>query len=130
MENTNKISKTLNITLWIIQSLLAASLIWGASMKLFQPTAKLALLWPWAGQISESFVKFTGVLDLLGSIGIIAPKLLNIRPNLTVIAAWAIVLLMICASVFHILRGEVALIGANIVFLMIAAFVAWGRGKY
>lgn len=130
MENVQKSSKFLNITLWITQGLLAASLIWAASMKLFQPIEKLALMWPWAGQVSESFVKFTGIIDLLGGIGIIAPMLFKIKPRLTVIVAWAIVLLMICASVFHILRDEASLIGANIAFAMMAVFVAWGRAKY
>jgi uncharacterized membrane protein len=129
MEKAQKLSKGLNTTLWIIQGLLAASLVWGASMKLFQPIEKLALMWPWAGQISESLVKFTGVFDLLGGIGIIAPMLFNIKPNLTVIAAWAIVLLMICATVFHVLRGETPQIGANIVFALMAGLVAWGRKK-
>ncbi len=99
-------------------------------MKLFQPIEKLALMWPWAGQISESLVKLTGIIDLLGSIGIVAPTLFKIKLRLTIIAAWAIVLLMICASVFHILRGEASLIGANIIFAIMAGFLAWGRARY
>lgn len=130
MEKVQKSSKVFNITLWIIQGLLSVSLVWGASMKLFQPIEKLALTWPWVAQISESLVKLTGIIDLLGSIGIIAPTLFKIKPRLTVIAAWAIVLLIICASAFHILRGEASLIGANIVFAIMAGFVAWGRARY
>ncbi|MCP9756067.1 DoxX family protein [Lacihabitans sp. CCS-44] len=130
MKKTQKSSKVLNITLWFAQGLLAASLVWGASMKLFQPIEKLAIMWPWVSQISERLVKFTGVIDLLGGIGVIAPTLFKIKPKLTVITAWAIVLLMICASVFHILRGELSLIGANIVFALMAGFVAWGRAKF
>jgi hypothetical protein len=130
MKNVQKPSKVFNISLWIIQGLLSVSLVWGASMKLFQPIEKLALMWPWAGQISESLVKLTGIIDLLGSIGIVAPTLFKIKLRLTIIAAWAIVLLMICASVFHILRGEASLIGANIIFAIMAGFLAWGRARY
>lgn len=130
MEKTQKQSKTLTIALWAMQGLLAASMLWAASMKLFQPVEKLALMWPWAGQVSKSLVKFTGIIDLLAGIGIITPTFFKIKPQLTVITAWAIVLLMICASVFHILRDETSLIGANIVFAMMAVFVAWGRTKY
>jgi hypothetical protein len=36
---------------------------------------------------------------------------------------------MISAAVFHISRGEASLIGMNIFFLLLAAFVAWGRSK-
>lgn len=130
MENVQKSSRFLNITLWIVQVLLAASLIWGASMKLFQAIEKLSLMWPWTGQIPENLVKLTGIIDLLGGVGIITPTFLNIKPKLAIMAAWAIILLMICASVFHILRGEASLIGANIVFALMAGFVAWGRKKY
>lgn len=129
MENVQKSSKVLNITLWIVQGLLASSLVWGASIKLFQPIEKLALMWPWTEQISKNLVKLTGIIDLLAGIGIIAPTLFKIKPQLTVITAWAIVLLMICAAVFHIARGEASQIGANIVFAMMAVFVAWGRSE-
>lgn len=130
MKKTHKLAKVLNITLWFVQGLLLACLVWGASMKLFQPIEKLAIMWPWVSQISERLVKFTGVIDLLGGIGVIAPTLFKIKPKLTVLTAWGIVILMICASVFHILRGELSLIGANIMFALMAGFVAWGRGKF
>lgn len=38
-----------------------------------------------------------------------------------------IVGLMVCASIFHITRGEASLIGVNIIFAVIAGFIAWGR---
>lgn len=119
----------MHVTLWVIQILLAASLVWGATMKLFQPADQLAAMWPWTGQIPAIVVKITGILDLLGATGLILPALLRILPKLTPIAAIAIVVLMICASVFHVVRGEASVIGANIVFAAMAAFVAWGRLK-
>ncbi|GAB2640301.1 DoxX family protein [Emticicia sediminis] len=128
MERTQKQSKTLTIALWIVQGLLAISMLWAASMKLFQPVEKLALMWPWVAS-HEVLVKFTGIVDLLGGIGIIAPTLFSIKPKLVVVVAWAIAVLMICASVFHILRGEAALIGINVVFALMASFVAWGRNQ-
>lgn len=84
-------------------------------------------MWPWAGQVSPSFVKFTGIIDLLGAVGLVFPALLRIRPWLTPLAATGIVLLMIAASIFHVSRGEASLIGFNIVVAAIAAFIAWGR---
>jgi len=127
MENQQKTSKIIHITLWGAQVILAGSLIWAASMKLFQPIEKLSAMWPWTSQISVTAVKLTGIVDLLGALGLILPALLRTRPKLTPIAAIAIVLLMLCASIFHIARGEASLIGVNIVFAVIAAFVAWGR---
>jgi putative oxidoreductase len=72
-------------------------------------------------------VKLTGILDLLAGLGLVLPGLFRIQPKLTVYAAYGIIALMIAASIFHISRGEASLIGVNIFFLAVAAFVAWGR---
>ncbi len=127
MTTALKPSIALNTSLWIAQVLLAFTLVWAASMKLFQPIEKLAAMWPWAGEVSPALVKFTGLVDLLGGLGLIMPAVLNIKPKLTPIAAVGIIILMVCASVFHILRGEASSIGFNIIFGLIAAFIAWGR---
>ena len=129
MTNLHKPSKALNITLWIVQAVLAASFFWGACMKLFMPVNELSAMWPWAGQIPRVLVKITGIVDLTGAIGLIVPSLLRIKPVLTPISAIAIIALMICASLFHIARDETSQIGANIIFAMMAAFIAWGRLK-
>lgn len=123
----NRPSKVLNITLWIVQVLMACTLIWAAYTKWFQPIDKLAAMWPWTGQIAPMQVKLTGLADLLGGLGLVLPAMLRIRPKLTPVAAIGVVLLMVCASVFHISRGEASVIGFNIVFAVLAAFVAWGR---
>ncbi|GAB3494331.1 DoxX family protein [Spirosoma knui] len=120
-------SRTIHNMLWVAQVSLATSLVWAASMKLIQPIDNLSTMWPWAGQVPAAFVKFTGLVDLLGGIGLILPSLVRIKPNLTPIAAIGVIVLMVCASIFHIGRGETSVIGVNIVFASIAAFVAWGR---
>ena len=129
MANEQKSLKAINLTLWIAQVLLAATFIWGGSMKLFQPIEKLSAMWPWTGQIPAALVKLTGIIDLSGAIGLILPSLLRIQPKLTPITAIGVIALMICASIFHIIRGEASVIGVNIVLAVIAAFVAWGRFK-
>ncbi|WP_064197561.1 MULTISPECIES: DoxX family protein [Emticicia] len=126
MEKTQKNSKTLNLILWGVQSLIAITMLWASGMKLLQPTEKLAQMWPWVANHAV-LVKFTGIVDLLGGIGIILPTILRIRPKVTVITALAIVVLMLCATIFHILRSEAPQIGVNIVFGFMAGFVAWGR---
>lgn len=127
MANGQKPSTVLHIALWVVQVLLAASLVWSFWMKLFQPINQLAAIWPWTGQISATLVRLTGIPDLLGALGLILPVLLRIRPQLTPIAAGCIIVLMVCAITFHVLRGEASVIGFNIVFALLAAFVAWGR---
>ncbi|QKZ14131.1 DoxX family protein [Spirosoma sp. KUDC1026] len=119
--------KVLNLTLWIAQLLTAILLLWAGYVKIAKPITELAAMWPWAGEVSATFVRFTGVIDLLGALGLILPAALRIQPRLTPVAAVGIILLMICATVFHLLRGEGANIGFNIGVIVIAAFIAWGR---
>lgn len=124
---TVKSSKALNIGLWIAQTLIALTLFWGAYIK-FLPIEETAKMLPWALD-NPGLVKFTGIIDLVGGLGIILPALFRIQPKLTVLAAYGVIALMISAAVFHISRNEAPLIGMNIFFLVLAAFVAWGRTK-
>lgn len=119
--------KLVNISLWLVQGLLALCLVWSFFMKFFQPIEVLSSMWPWTSQVSPILIQFTAVVDLCAAIGLILPSLLRIQPRLTPIAAIGIILLMICASVFHILRGEASLVGPNIIFALLAFFIAWGR---
>ena len=129
MNVTHRAPKFTNITLWIIQLVLAGSLIWSVAMKLFQPINKLAATWPWTAQVPYALVKWTALVDLLGALGLVLPTLLNIRPQLTSFTAFGVIGLMISAIIFHVSRGEASLIGVNIVFICLAAYVAWGRFK-
>jgi uncharacterized membrane protein len=129
MDNRQNVSKALRISLWAAQVLLAASLTWSGSLKLFQPAEKLSAMWPWAGEVPQVLVKLTGVIDILGAIGLTLPALLRVKPKLTPVAAVGVIVLMICAGVFHIVRGETSQIGVNVVFAAIAGFIAWGRWK-
>jgi putative oxidoreductase len=125
----NKSNKALNITLWIVQGLTATLMLMSAYMKIATPILELSSKWKWTGELPETVVRLLGVIDLLGGIGIILPALLRIKPSLTPLAAVGIILLMISASVFHISRGESSVIGFNIMIMLLASFVAWGRYK-
>lgn len=121
-------SKGLKIALWVAQGLISLILIWAGYAKLFQPIEETAKMLPWALE-NPGLLKLTGIVDLLGGIGIVLPAALKIQPKLTILAAYGTILLMIAASIFHISRGEASLIGMNIFFLILAAFVVWGRTK-
>ena len=121
-------SKTMHITLWVAQILVAFFLLTGAALK-FQPIEKIAAMMPWAGQVPATVVRLLGVIDLLGAIGLILPSLLRIKPLLAVWAAIGVIALMVCAIVFHLSRGEASVIGVNIFCALIATFIAWGRLK-
>jgi hypothetical protein len=67
-------------------------------------------------------------LEVCGAIGVVLPRLLGIAPVLTPLAAFGLVGLMIGAIVLHLRRDEPQLIVINIVLMLLALFVAWGRG--
>lgn len=120
--------KLMSVLLWIGQSILALTFIWGAYAKLLQPIEETAKMLPWALE-NPGLLKFTGIIDLLGGLGIILPAALRIQPKLTVFAAYGIIALMVLGSIFHVSRGEAPLIGMNIFIILIAIFIAWGRTK-
>jgi putative oxidoreductase len=124
----SKTPKVLNVLLWIAQGLIALTLIWAAYAKLLQPIEETAKMLPWALD-NPGLLTFTGIIDLLGGIGIILPAALKIQPKLSVFAAYGTIALMIAASIFHVSRGESSLIGMNIFFLILAVFIVWGRTK-
>ena len=129
MKKQQQRSKALHITLWIAQVLLAAMFLMSGFMKVAQPIDQLSKMLPWAAQVPEALVRFIGVAEVLGAIGLILPSLLRIKPKLTLIAAVGLALVMLFAVVFHISRGETPMIGMNFILMAIAAFIAWGRFK-
>ena len=119
-------SKTWHISLWIAQILLAGMFLMAGFMKTFTPLAELSQMVPLVAEI-PGLVRFIGISELAGGLGVLLPAALRIRPQLTALAAAALALVMLLAMIFHIARGEVSVIGTNIVLGALAAIVAWGR---
>ena len=101
-------SSGLNIALWVAQVILASSLIWASSLKLFQSVDKLAAMWPWVAQVPQAMLKFTGIVDMLAGFGLVLPTLLRIKPKLTAVAALGVIVLMVCQCLSHHARGSVS----------------------
>lgn len=117
----------INLVTWLVQGLLAITLIGGAVWKVVTPIAELAAHMPWMGQVAPSFLYLTAFFDLMGGLGVFLPSLTRIKPGLTVLAALACVALMICAIAFHVSRGEAADTPFNFVVIAFSLFVAWAR---
>ncbi|MFK8060342.1 MAG: DoxX family protein [Polaribacter sp.] len=126
---TQKKSKGLHIGLWIAQGLLAIMFIMAGLTKATQPIEELAESLPWVTDTSAGLVKFIGISELLGGLGLLIPSIFRFKPQLTVFAALGLAIVMVLAAGFHASRGEYAAIGANVVFILIALFIAWGRSK-
>jgi uncharacterized membrane protein len=128
MKTTNS-NKKLNIALWIAQSLLAAMFLMTGVMKLTSPIETLAESLPWVTSVPVALIRFIGLAEFLGGLGLLLPSILKIKPQLTVWAARGLTAVMVLAAIFHGSRGEFSAIGMNVVLLAIAVFIFWGRSK-
>lgn len=121
-----KRSMTWHVSLWIVQILLAAMFLMVGHMKAFTPIDELNKTVAIAAEM-PFLIRFIGVSELAAGFGLLLPAALRIRPQLTVIAAAGLALLMVLAMLFHLMRGEYPAIGTNIVLGIFAGLVAWGR---
>lgn len=117
----------MNIVLWILQGLLGAAFIGAGLMKASQPKEKLAANMPWTQRYGAGTVKFIGVMELLGGLGLILPWATDIAPVLTPIAAVGLLVVMLLAIVDHVRAKEYNALPVNLVLGAIALVIAIGR---
>ncbi|NGO54248.1 DoxX family protein [Mesorhizobium camelthorni] len=122
--------KFLRISLWTAQVLIFAAFILFGLQKLFMPAEALTAMWqtPWPVEY-PGLLRFTGLIDAAGGIGILLPALTRIQPRLTILAALGCALLQISAIIFHSTRGEFAALPLNFILLTFVSFILWGRRK-
>jgi uncharacterized membrane protein len=112
--------------LWIIQVLLAAAFGMAGVLKSTQGT-KLKDKMPWVEDFSDRTVRFIGVTELLGAIGLILPAATGVATWLTPLAATGLAVVMVLAILTHVRRKEAQVTPVNLVLGLLAAFVAWQR---
>jgi uncharacterized membrane protein YphA (DoxX/SURF4 family) len=117
----------MNIALWIAQALLAVLYGMAGMMKTFQ-TAKAKDQMPWAKSRSDGFVRFVGVSELLGALGLILPLITGILPWLTVLAAVGLTFIQLLAIFMeHLPKKEYNVIPINVVLIVVSVFIVFGR---
>ena len=118
---TNRKTKT--VLLWIVQGLLAALFLFAGGMKLALPAEMLK------GPVAlpVGFLRFIGVAEVLGAIGLILPGILRYRRALTPLAAAGLVAIMIGATVVTVAGGAVAPALIPLLVGVLAATVAYAR---
>ena len=119
-------SRGLRIALWCAQIALAIVFGLAGGMKVSTPAAALVKMMP---GIPLAFIRFIGIAELAGAIGIILPALTRIAPVLTPLASSGFVVVMASAAVLHLVRGQWSELVVVIVLGALAYFVAWGRFK-
>jgi uncharacterized membrane protein YphA (DoxX/SURF4 family) len=117
----------MNIAVWIIQVILALMFLMAGIMKSTQPKDKLVKSLPWVNDFSLQTVRFIGISELLGAIGIVVPQLTGIYPILSPIAAVGLAVIMVLASVHHLPKKEYKEVGFNTTLLILAVLVALYR---
>ncbi|GAB3652955.1 DoxX family protein [Glycomyces tarimensis] len=121
----------MNVFLWILQALLAAMFLMVGTMKLVQSKEKLTGSMPVFETYSSGTIRFIGIAEVAAAVGLILPAATGIAVVLTPLAAVGIVVLMILAAMTHARRKETQPIMMNLMILVAAAIVAWGRfGPY
>ena len=117
----------MNIALWIIQVLLALLFLFAGVMKFVIPIEEMTKQMPAA--IPGLFLRFIGVCEILGGLGLVLPGLLRIKTWLTPLAAAGLVIIMIGATAITLIGGAVAPALYPLVVGLLLVFVANGRWR-
>jgi DoxX-like protein len=111
--------------LWIVQGLLALLFLFGGVAKLIMPIEAMTE----QIQLPGPFLRFIGLAETLGGLGLVLPGLLRIRPGLTALAAAGLVIIMIGATVITLATVGMVQALIPLVVGLFAAFVAYGRWR-
>ena len=120
----------MNIALWIFQVLLALLFLFAGGTKLVLPIEVLTSMGsPNQIMLPELLLRFIGVCEVLGALGLVLPGLLKIRPGLTPLAAVGLVIIMIGATILTFLGDGILLALLPLVAGILVAFIAYGRWR-
>src|SRR5581483_5222041 len=113
-----------NVILWTIQGLLALGFVFAGGMKLITPAATLA---PMIAPLPLGLIRFIGLCEVTGALGLVLPGLLRIRPSLTPLAAAGLVIIMSGAVSASITLHRMADAAPPAVLGLLAIVVIAGR---
>ena len=115
----------MEIVILILQIGLAAIFIYFGSLKIFLTYDQIKSKVTWAEDYPHSRIKFFGILEILGGLGLIIPHQLDIFPILTPVAATGLAMVMAGAAVVHLKRDEISMILLNILIIFLLAGVGF-----
>lgn len=114
----------MNILLWVLQVLLAVVFIAHGLLLLMPPPDIAAQM---LMSLPRWFWVFLGMAEVAAAIGLTLPGLTRVKPWLASWAAAGIMIVMISATGYHIIRGEISSAAVTFVLLIMATFVAYMR---
>ena len=118
----------MNVALWTVQFFLAAIFLVAGGSKLFLPIE--TLIDQGMGFVERNpplLIRFIGLCEIAGAIGLFLPWATRIRPVLTPAAAAALTVVMVLAVGTHVQHDERVAVFPPLGLGLLAAFVAWGR---
>ena len=125
LSNESPGSRSMTRALWVVQSLLALLFLFAGVTKLILPVEEMTKQMSLPGP----FIRFIGVAEVLGGLGLILPGLTGIRPGLTPLAAAGLVVIMIGATVLSATSGGIAAALFPLVVGFLLAFVGYSRWR-
>ena len=116
----------MNILLWVLQVLLAAAFFAHGILFLNPPADLVEQM---NASLPRWFQLFLGVAEVLAAVGLILPGATRILPQLVTWAAVGIMVVMVSATIWHIVRAEYSSAGITFLLLVMATFVAYMRAR-
>ena len=116
----------MNILLWVLQVLLALAFFAHGWILLFPPAAIVEQM---NATMPRWFQLFLGVAEVLAGVGLTLPGITRIQPWLVSCAAAGVMIVMICATIFHVMRNEISSAAITAGLLVLATFVAYMRWR-
>lgn len=120
----------MNIALWIVTAYLSLGFLAGGIGLLVLSRERYAALHRsqrWAEDLPRPFLKVMGILKVAAAAGLTLPALTGIAPWLVPLAALGLMMFMSGAVTIRAVRREWFAMTGDLVFIGLAAFVAWGR---
>jgi uncharacterized membrane protein YphA (DoxX/SURF4 family) len=114
-----------NVLLWTVQGVLALIFLFAGGTKLVLPVEEMTKQM----ELPGPFLRFIGVCEVLGALGLILPGLLRFRPIVTPLAAAGLVIIMAGATVLTLALGDGVAALMPLVVGILAAVVAYGRWR-
>jgi uncharacterized membrane protein YphA (DoxX/SURF4 family) len=116
----------MNLLLWVLQVLLALAFFAHGCLFLFPPAAMVEQM---NADLPRWFQLFLGVAEVLAAVGLTLPGIARIQPWLVSWAAAGVMIVTICATAFHLVRGEESSAIITAVLLAMAIVVAYMRWR-
>ena len=118
----------MNIFLWILQILFGLYFLFIGVMHFVLPPG-LPPVMSWMYDLAPTLHWISGAAEILGGLGLILPAVTRFQIRLVVWAALGLAVVMVLATIYHILRGEILNTVMTLINIAVMAFIAYGRAR-